>query len=113
MMTGREHTIVPKSSRKQPTVTYVYVQMSHFSKKGLSVSVSFGCPWGEFCRTRVPLSPEPKSLPQEAASQGWVFNSMVERFPSKRKALGSVPSSEKKKKKQLLLHSRLVWEEVR
>jgi len=28
---------------------------------------------------------------------GWGFNSVVERLPSKRKALGLVPSSEKKK----------------
>jgi len=28
--------------------------------------------------------------------QGWGFSSVVERLPSKRKALGSVPSSEKK-----------------
>lgn len=32
--------------------------------------------------------------------QGWGFSSVVERLPSKGKALGSVPSSEKKKKKQ-------------
>jgi len=30
----------------------------------------------------------------------WGFGSVVERFPSKRKALGSVPSSEKKKRKK-------------
>jgi len=29
---------------------------------------------------------------------GWGFSSVVERLPRKRKALGSVPSSEKKKK---------------
>jgi len=44
---------------------------------------------------------------------GWGFSSVVERLPSKRKALGSVPSSEKKKKKErktleLLLF--LLWE---
>jgi len=31
---------------------------------------------------------------------GWGFSSAVERLPSERKALGSVPSSEKKKKKE-------------
>jgi len=31
-------------------------------------------------------------------SMGWGFSSVVERLPRKRKALGSVPSSEKKKK---------------
>jgi len=30
---------------------------------------------------------------------GWGFGTVVERLPSKRKALGSVPSSEKKEKK--------------
>jgi len=29
--------------------------------------------------------------------RGWGFSSVVERLPRKRKALGSVPSSEKKK----------------
>ena len=33
-------------------------------------------------------------------SWGWGFSSVVERLPSKCKALGSVPSSEKKKKKK-------------
>jgi len=32
--------------------------------------------------------------------RGWGFSSAVERLPSKRKALGSVPSSEKKEKKK-------------
>jgi len=32
--------------------------------------------------------------------RGWGFSSAVERLPSERKALGSVPSSEKKKKKK-------------
>jgi len=32
-------------------------------------------------------------------SRGWGFSSVVEGLPSKCKALGSVPSSEKKKKK--------------
>jgi len=32
--------------------------------------------------------------------RGWGFSSVVERLPSKRKALGLVPSSEKKKKKK-------------
>jgi len=31
------------------------------------------------------------------ALRGWGFSSVVEHLPSKRKALGSVPSSEKKK----------------
>jgi len=31
---------------------------------------------------------------------GWGFSSVVERLPSKRKALGSVPSSEKQRKKK-------------
>jgi len=38
--------------------------------------------------------------------RGWGFSSVVERLPRKRKALGSVPSSEKKepkKKKKILL----------
>ena len=32
--------------------------------------------------------------------RGWGFGSVVERLPSKRKALGLVPSSEKKKKEK-------------
>jgi len=32
--------------------------------------------------------------------RGWGFSSVVERLPSKRKALSSVPSSEKKKKEK-------------
>jgi len=32
--------------------------------------------------------------------EGWGFISVVERLPSKHKALGSVPSSEKKKRKE-------------
>jgi len=34
--------------------------------------------------------------------QGWGFSSAVERLPSMRKALGSVPSSEKKKIKSVI-----------
>jgi len=34
-----------------------------------------------------------------SAVRGWGFSSVVERLPSKRKALGLVPSSEKKEKK--------------
>jgi len=37
---------------------------------------------------------------QEWQKQGWGFSSVVERLPSKRKALGSVLSSEKKKRKK-------------
>jgi len=33
-------------------------------------------------------------------TKGWGFSSVVEHLPSKRKALGSVPSSEKKKEKK-------------
>jgi len=32
--------------------------------------------------------------------RGWGFSSVVERLPRKRKALGSVPSSEKKNQKK-------------
>jgi len=43
---------------------------------------------------------------------GWGFSSVVERLPSKRKALGSVPGSEKKEKKKknpgFLYHDELV-----
>jgi len=34
---------------------------------------------------------------EEVRLAGWGFSSVVERLPRKRKALGSVPSSEKKK----------------
>jgi len=34
------------------------------------------------------------------ARRGWGFSSVVEHLPSKRKALGSVPSSEKVRKKK-------------
>jgi len=34
-------------------------------------------------------------------SRGWGFSSVVERLPSKCKALGLVPSSKKKKKKKI------------
>ena len=37
--------------------------------------------------------------PQELYNWGWGFSSVVERLPRKRKALGSVPSSEKKNQK--------------
>jgi len=39
--------------------------------------------------------------------RGWGFSSVVERLPRKRKALGSVPSSEKKnqKKKKRTMYS--------
>jgi len=33
-------------------------------------------------------------------NQGWGFSSVVERLPNKRKALGLVPSSDKKKKEK-------------
>jgi len=33
-------------------------------------------------------------------NRGWGFSSVVERLPRKRKALGSVPSSEKKNQKK-------------
>jgi len=36
----------------------------------------------------------------KSLSRGWGFSSVVERLPSQRKALGSVPSSEKKRKKK-------------
>jgi len=40
---------------------------------------------------------------------GWGFSSVVERLPRKRKALGSVPSSEKKnQKKNIQSHSVIV-----
>jgi len=38
-------------------------------------------------------------IKKKTKNRGWGFSSVVERLPSKRKALGSVPSSEKKKKK--------------
>jgi len=44
------------------------------------------------------FSASPSSGFKKAAAWGWGFSSVVERLPSKRKALGSVPSSEKKKK---------------
>ncbi|EDM08616.1 calcium and integrin binding 1 (calmyrin), isoform CRA_c [Rattus norvegicus] len=43
--------------------------------------------WFCFCNVK---SPE---------TRGWGFSSAVEHLPSKRKAVGSVPSSEKKKKR--------------
>jgi len=39
-------------------------------------------------------------MPFENTSRGWGFGSVLERLPRKRKALGSVPSSEKKKSKK-------------
>ena len=42
-------------------------------------------------------------LPQQQVLGGWGFSSVVERLPSKPKALGSVLSSGKKKKKQFEL----------
>jgi len=38
--------------------------------------------------------------PKKVRTRGWGFSSMVERLPRKRKALGSVPSSEKKNQKK-------------
>ena len=35
--------------------------------------------------------------------RGWGFSSVVERLPGKRKALGSVPSSEKKNQKKKII----------
>jgi len=40
------------------------------------------------------------NLPQNQKTRGWGFSSVVERLPRKRKALGSVPSSEKKNQKK-------------
>jgi len=37
---------------------------------------------------------------EESDRRGWGFSSVVERLPRKRKALGSVPSSEKKNQKK-------------
>jgi len=37
---------------------------------------------------------------KERSAAGWGFSSVVERLPRKRKALGSVPSSEKKEPKK-------------
>jgi len=50
----------------------------------------------------------------ESVAWGWGFSSMVERLPRKRKALGSVPSSEKKnqKKKKKKKESVALLEEV-
>jgi len=54
--------------------------------------------------------------------KGWGFSSVVERLPSKRKALGSVSSSEKKKRKKkecvrvcmcVLLFSHSIYVELR
>jgi len=39
-------------------------------------------------------------IEQEQNYRGWGFSSVVERLPRKRKALGSVPSSEKKEPKK-------------
>jgi len=40
---------------------------------------------------------------------GFTFSSVVERLPSKRKALGSVLSSEKKKKKKRKREKKEIW----
>jgi len=40
---------------------------------------------------------------------GWGFSSVVERLPKKRKALGSVPSSEKKEPKKKLFMKLERW----
>jgi len=40
------------------------------------------------------------SLVLKSVVRGWGFGSVVEHLPSKRKALGLVPSSEKKKRKK-------------
>lgn len=37
---------------------------------------------------------------KDTGQRGWGFSSVIERLPSNRKALGSVPSSAKKKKKE-------------
>jgi len=44
--------------------------------------------------------PTLKPSDKRTHNTGWGFSSVVERLPRKRKALGSVPSSEKKRKKQ-------------
>jgi len=41
--------------------------------------------------------------------EGWGFSSAVERLPSERKALGSVPNSEKKKKEKKLYRWELIF----
>jgi len=41
-------------------------------------------------------------MSNEILKRGWGFSSVVERLPSKRKALGSVLSSRKKKRKKNL-----------
>jgi len=45
------------------------------------------------------LSPQTHTI-KNAFRRGWGFSSVVERLPRKRKALGSVPSSEKKNQKK-------------
>jgi len=45
-----------------------------------------------------PHSIKAKKKKKKRGGGGWGFSSVVERLPRKRKALGSVPSSEKKKK---------------
>jgi len=41
-----------------------------------------------------------RAVLKEDLNGGWGFSSVVERLPRKRKALGSVPSSEKKNRKK-------------
>jgi len=43
---------------------------------------------------------KPQVSGEKKESRGWEFSSVVERLPSKLKALGSVPSSGKKKEKE-------------
>jgi len=43
---------------------------------------------------------------------GWGFSSVVERLPNKRKALGSVPSSEKKRKEKKRNFAKVVTDDA-
>jgi len=45
---------------------------------------------------------------KKVMNRGWGFSSVVERLPRKRKALGSVPSSEKKNQKKKKLWTKWI-----
>jgi len=62
---------------------------------GIYKSIFLGL-FSKYAQTEFSLNICYKNVPV----RGWGFSSAVERLPSERKALGSVPSSEKKKRKK-------------
>jgi len=76
-------------------IPQVFLSCRYLSPYYLSLSVDLS--------SSLPGLPIPLHTHQQSTykiSHGWGFSSVVERLPRKRKALGSIPSSEKKNQKK-------------